>query len=256
MSGQDSWAWSPIPAFTEARRVRPVQQPADSPLLRRSLADLTSTTPPIPVTDVGPSRPLSDVILDRRSLRQFHGPPTAEQIGLLVARAGLVRKESVDRAGVSTSYRAAPSAGARHPFEIAVAVHDVTGLTPGLWVLDAQAAVLRPGVLTKGQVEDALGHVTEALHVDSIPPAVAFVVADPRPTLTRYPRGISLLWRESGALLMMLHLLATDLDLGSCIVGTVGALCHDDRDPNATIDLGAVAIGAPTPTRPRGRRRQ
>jgi hypothetical protein len=123
-------------------------------------------------------------------------------------------------------------------------VHDVTGLTPGLWVLDPQAAVLRPGALTRGQVEDALGQVTDALHVDLIPPAVAFVVADPRLTLTRYPRGISLLWRESGAPLMMLHLLASDLDLGSCIVGTVGALCHDDQDPDTQIDLGAVAFGA------------
>ncbi|WP_457134579.1 SagB/ThcOx family dehydrogenase [Mycobacteroides abscessus] len=235
-----------ISAFVEARHARPTHRaPVETPHRPRlSLADPLSALRPAEVTDIGPSRPLANVITERVSHRSFE-PPTLEQIGLLVARAGLARSQSVDQVGMNISHRAAPSAGARHPFELAIAAHNVIGMPSGLWVLDPHAAVLRPTVIKHSQMIDAVAKVTDALRVDTPPPAVVFVVADPCQTLSRYPQGLSLLWREAGALLMLLHLIATDLGLGSCIVGSVGALCHNDTDIDAQIDLGAIAVGMP-----------
>lgn len=68
-------------------------------------------------------------------------------------------------------------------------------------------------------------------------------VGFPAPTLARYPGGMSLLWREAGALLMLVHLAATDLHLGSCLVGTCGVLYPIGPSPRHPVDLGAVVIG-------------
>ena len=235
-----------LAALIQARNVRPAHGSTDAPAPpRRSLCDWTATVPPVPVTDIGPSRPLADILTERVSRREFQ-PPTCDQIGLLTARSGLIRSSSTDQSGADISHRAAPSPGARHPFELAVAAQEVIGLSPGLWVLDVHAAVLRPGRITATRVNAAVAAVADALHTQLPPPAVIFAVADPAQTLSRYPGGLSLLWREAGALLTLLHLIATDLKLESCIAGTVGVLCHDDSDAHAQIDLGAIALGAPS----------
>jgi hypothetical protein len=83
-----------------------------------------------------------------------------------------------------------------------------------------------------------------ALHQAEPPPAAIVTVAHPDRTLTRYPAGISLLWREAGALLMLVHLAATDIGLGSCIVGTCGVLNPPSDSASHPVDVGAVAIGA------------
>ena len=42
---------------------------------------------------------------------------------------------------------------------------------------------------------------------------------------------------------MLVHLAATDIGLGSCLVGTCAILHPVTDDPSALVDLGAVAIG-------------
>jgi len=119
----------------------------------------------------------------------------------------------------------------------------VAGLPPGGWALDPDAAVLRPSVHTQNAVDHALAQIRDALHISGPPPAAVVAVGCPRATLSRYPGGISLLWREVGALLMLIHLAATDIGLGSCLAGTCAVLHPVTDDPSAPVDLGAVAIG-------------
>jgi hypothetical protein len=66
------------------------------------------------------------------------------------------------------------------------------------------------------------------------------MVAEPERTLSRYPAGTAHLWRDTGALLATLHLLASSVGLSSCIVGTSGLLGDENE---ARIDLGALALG-------------
>jgi hypothetical protein len=76
-------------------------------------------------------------------------------------------------------------------------------------------------------------------------------VAHPLRTLSRYPEGMSLIWRDAGALLATVHLVASDLGLSSCIVGTSGVLRTDHAGPLGPVDVGAVALGN-SPYRPGG----
>ncbi|WP_173154259.1 nitroreductase family protein [Phytohabitans suffuscus] len=196
----------------------------------------------VPVTDVGTTRPFAEVVAARRSDRHLR-PPSLTEVGTVLARAGLTRSKSTDLAGAPIAHRAAPSAGARHPLTLVLLARHVRGLDPGSWILDPDAAVLRPGAHPPEQIAEALHEVAHAMGQPGPPPAVVLAVAHPDRTLSRYPLGISLLWRETGALLMLIHLTAADIGLGSCIVGTCGALHADDGSGTGPVDLGAVALG-------------
>jgi len=135
------------------------------------------------------------------------------------------RRSARDSAGAAIAQRPAPSAGGRHPLTLVVLASDVSALPSGWWALDPEAAVLRPS---------------------HAPPAAILAVGCPDATLSRYPDGISLLWREVGALLMLIHLASTDIGLGSCIAGTCAILHPVPSDASALVDLGAVALGTTT----------
>lgn len=112
------------------------------------------------------------------------------------------------------------------------------------WVLDPDAAILRPATASDAAVDEALTRFAGALGLDAVPPAAVVAVGFPARTLARYPGGMSLLWRETGARLMLVHLAATDLHLGSCLVGTCGVLFPIGPTAGHPVDLGAVVIGA------------
>ena len=237
-------------ALTEAHRVRPVSGPPIDYLAHRcDGSDLwRDDGTSIPVTDIGPSSPFAAVIADRHSSRQL-GPPTLSQIGLIVSRAGLTRRRSRDAAGAPIAQRPAPSAGARQPLTLVVLARDVVDLPAGGWVLDPDAAVLRSSACAPGTVRRALQLIGDAVHTTQPPPAAVLAVGRPEATLSRYPDGISLLWREVGALLMLVHLAATDVGLGSCLAGTCAVLHPISDDPWGPVDLGAIALGAlPVPS--------
>jgi SagB-type dehydrogenase family enzyme len=233
-------------ALTEAHRVRPNATTATTGWSRRQGSDLWQDGGiPIPVSDIGPTSPFAETVARRRSSRCL-GPPTLSQIGIVVARAGLSRLSARDLAGAAIAQRPAPSAGARHPLTLVVLASDVSGLPSGGWALDPDAAVLRPSIHAPDAVTSALAQIGDALHISHAPPAAILAVGNPDATLSRYPDGISLLWREVGALLMLVHLACTDIGLGSCIAGTCAILHPVPSDPSALVDLGAVALGATT----------
>lgn len=119
----------------------------------------------------------------------------------------------------------------------------VEGLDPGVYVFDAVAVSL----VAQGEVdvdpEALLGRLRDHLGARTAPAAAIVLVGYLDRTLARYPAGMSLAWRDAGALLQTLHLCATDLRLPSCIVGTCGLLCDQAQGP--VIDMGCLALGGP-----------
>jgi hypothetical protein len=229
--------------LTEAHRIRPVAAsgtPGRCPPRASKLWQDGGT--PVPVTDIGPTSSFAVTVARRHSTRLL-GSPSLSQVGLVVARAGLTRRSAHDAAGVPVAQRPAPSAGARHPLTLVVLARDVPGLPRGGWALDPDAAVLRRSIHAPDASDHALAQIGDALHISHPPPAAIVAVGYPHATLSRYPDGISLLWREVGALLMLVHLAATDIGLGSCLAGTCAVLHPVTDDPWAPVDLGAVALG-------------
>ena len=184
---------------------------------------------------------LADLLDGRHSSRTF-GPTTVAQLATLLMRSGRVRDLTTVEDGYQASHRPAPSAGGRHPFDLHLAVgHRVEGLSPGMYVFDAVAGALVVQSQADDIPEELLNRTGDHLGAPTAPAAAVFLVGYLDRTLSRYPAGMSLAWRDAGALLQTLHLCATDLHLRSCIVGTCGLLHHEGQGP--VVDMGCLTLG-------------
>lgn len=187
------------------------------------------------------SLPLAKVLENRHSARSF-GSTTLAQVATLVMRSGRVREWTTVEDGYQATHRPTPSAGARHPFDLhLVAGRLVDDLDSGIYIFDAPAgALVRP---RGAKVDPAalLNRLGDHLGAPTPPAAAVFLVGYIDRTLSRYPAGMSLAWRDAGALLQTLHLCATDLRLRSCIAGTCGFLYNQAEGP--VIDMGCLALG-------------
>jgi SagB-type dehydrogenase family enzyme len=141
--------------------------------------------------------------------------------------------------GYVQTHRPTPSAGARHPIDVHLLAHDVEGLPGGAWRFDALTCELVATSADHDATLERLGSIVGR----AAPPSALLAVAHLDRTLSRYPDGLSLLWRDAGALLATLHLCATDLGLASCIVGATGVMMDDIT--LAEVDVGALIVGAP-----------
>jgi SagB-type dehydrogenase family enzyme len=189
----------------------------------------------------GESRRLAEVLNDRHSSRTF-GPTALTEIATILMRASRLRDWTFVEDGYQASHRATPSAGGRHPFDLhVVAANEVDGLKRGEYLFDPASASLAPEALAGSDPAGVLTYLGDRLAAPHPPTAAIFLVAHLDRTLSRYPAGMSLAWRDAGALLQTLHLCATDLALRSCIVGTCGVLHDDAQGP--VIDMGALALG-------------
>jgi SagB-type dehydrogenase family enzyme len=183
------------------------------------------------------SRPLSDVLARRCSKRTWN-PPTLASLATIVVRCTRVIQWIEAPDGYTSTHRPVASAGARHPFELYLLAGQVDGLAPGAWHFDALSCDLIATEMPCAQVLARLGEVVGA----DTPPAALVAVAHLDRTLSRYPAGLSLLWRDAGALLATLQLCASDIRLASCITGTCGVFV-DDED-RRELDVGALLVGA------------
>lgn len=83
----------------------------------------------------------------------------------------------------------------------------------------------------------------DALHTLDQPGTVVVALARFRRTLSKYPDGQSLVWRDSGALLGSAHLLAASLGLRSCIVGITETTRFTlEGTPDTLVDVGALVL--------------
>lgn len=186
---------------------------------------------------------LADLLERRHSSRSF-GPTTIVQIATLLMRSGRVRDLTTVEDGYQASHRPAPSAGGRHPFDLHLVVgHRVDGLGAGTYIFDAVAGALVSQDQSDLVPNALLSRIGDHLAAPTAPSAAIFLVGYLDRTLSRYPAGMSLAWRDAGALLETLHLCATDLHLRSCIAGICGLLRDEGQGP--VVDMGCLALGGP-----------
>lgn len=192
---------------------------------------------------------LGSLLRHRRSHREFAAGdvPLAVLGELLHTAAGVQR--SVPMAGVS--YRPHPSAGGRHPLEVYVAALHVAGL-------DRQAYRFDPfeGCLYRVQAEQRrLERLPEQLgqSLDSElpvePAAVLLVTAVFARTMWKYEQiGLSLVYKDAGALLQTLYLVAQALGLAGCAVhlrGEAEIARWLGLDPMEEALVACFALGVP-----------
>lgn len=187
------------------------------------------------------SQRFSDVLRSRHSARIF-GSVSLSAIATLLVRCARLQDAKTVNDGYDASHRPVPSAGGRHPFEVLLLSDArVECLEAGVYALNPVDCTLTAHPQDEFSAELILGRIGERLGSPSPPPAAICLVAHLDRTLSRYPSGMSLIWRDAGALLQTLHLCAVDLSLRSCVVGTCGLLRDDQKGP--IIDMGLLAFG-------------
>jgi SagB-type dehydrogenase family enzyme len=180
----------------------------------------------------------SSVLGRRRSERDLAAPGLPGLATMLIRCHRVIEWEQGTDGYVMT-HRPTPSAGARHPIDLHLLARDVEGLETGAWRFDALSCELVEAQAEHEETLQKLGKIVGG----PVPPAALVAVAHLDRTLSRYPDGLSLLWRDAGALLATLHLCATDLGLASCIVGATGAMTYDLT--SGEVDVGTLIVGSP-----------
>jgi len=185
------------------------------------------------------SRPLRNVLENRASERRLR-PPTFQQLATVLIRAGRVRSWQETEHGGQKATRALPSAGGCNPIELHVVTTDILGLGSGWWTFEPLSCRL----LRVDSVDDPMEKVRKSVAERGIECiggcTVVFAVAHFERTLGRYPAGGMLVWLDGGVLLGGLHLCASDIGLGSCIIAGAGMLPTDRSD---VTDIGGIVVG-------------
>lgn len=229
---------------------------------RAALHQASLVTPVIGVTDHEPrrsettesvrraARPLASISIEealaRRGSTRTLLPPTAEDIITVLFHSARVRAAWYAADGFLATSRPSPSAGARHPFELSVVIGRSVDVEPGVYSFDPLRCELRCASRDPLAIRKLLDRSASLMGQEDAPPAVIYLFADLRRTLSRYPLGISLVFRDAGALLATMALTASAAGLGTCILASActGTLNEVLQRPSPYFaDLGSVALG-------------
>lgn len=193
----------------------------------------------LPVARLQPGRDLQEVIVHRRSGRQFDpvaGLTLAELSNMLQLSYGVTGSLPIGE-GILQYLRATPSAGGLYPLEIYLVVQRVEGIEPGLYhyrvahhALEQLARGDQAEWLKKAEVEWGMS-ATAAVTV-----LVSAVFG--RQTVKYRDRGYRFILMEAGILTQSLTLLAAYQGIQSCIMGG-----WVDDEMNGLFDLDGANEG-------------
>lgn len=194
----------------------------------------------LPRTIREPDTPFLEVLRSRRS--SLGGDVCAEDLSSLLWHATVLRERRMDgRFGIPWESRPAPSAGGLHAIRIVVLPLD-NAFAPGEYLPDIHAlAPISAAALdvNRASVAQLLGCSTGT---------TLQLACDENLIRACYDNAWSLMWREAGALVATLGLVATSLGLTSVILGRTGGdvLSAANVDPRL-VGVGAVHVGASVP---------
>ena len=169
-----------------------------------------------------------DVARQRRSVRRYADTPiTRAELSYLLEITQGVQKHTE-----KSTLRTVPSAGARHAFDTYLFVHQIEGLTPGLY----RYIGLEHALVSVDQHEALFTHLERACLGQKMvsTAAVTFVwVADIYRMAYRYgERGMRYVHLDAGHVCQNLYLAAETIDAGTCAVAA-----FDDDALNALLGV-------------------
>ncbi|MFI8001679.1 SagB family peptide dehydrogenase [Streptomyces sp. NPDC086010] len=175
----------------------------------------------LPVDCRRASRPLAEVLSDRRSVRTYGPEPlTLAELGTFLHRAARVRAYSGPAEWQMTT-RPSPAGGGLHSLELYLIVRDVEGLEAGSYHYDPVAHVLERLTDWTGRLAAMQRElVCEPMRMTD-PPQVSFYIASHHARTRKYygPMALRLIHQNTGCLLQTLYLAAADLGLAPCATG-------------------------------------
>lgn len=219
-----------------------------------SLSELTPT-------DAQDISAVTKVLHERHSTRTFddqHPITLAELAQLLDAIARIRSKwDSTLHFGpggpvVSFAKRPFPSGGASYPLELYLTISKCDGLASGFYHYDADAHALVPIDVRKDELDAQLAAASFATGA-SAPPQILITMAARfgRVTWKYSSIAYALILKDVGVLMQTIYIMATDLGLGGCAIGTsdIGRFARmTGLDFCVEGPVGQFAIGRPTTT--------
>jgi SagB-type dehydrogenase family enzyme len=177
-----------------------------------------------------PRTPFANLLHERHSTRDFdeEQPITlAELASLLDGVAGVQSKwtSSVDMGdgGPDVSYAARPypSGGSAYELELYLTVANCEGLERGFYHYDPDQHVLTPIAVRAQELDAQLGAAEFAMGATGTPQILITIAARFGRVSWKYSSvAYSLVLKDVGVVLQTLYLMATDMKLGGCAIGT------------------------------------
>ena len=175
-----------------------------------------------------PARPLAQLLRERHSTRDFDAahPITLGELAHLLESAARVQSivtapAEADEPPLSFAPRPYPSGGGSYELEIYLAVGTCEGLAAGLYHYDAGEHALVAIDARPQDVATMLRQAQYAMDSAALPQIVITITARFGRVTWKYSSlAYSLVLKDVGVLMQTLYLMATDMGLGGCAIGS------------------------------------
>jgi SagB-type dehydrogenase family enzyme len=183
-----------------------------------------------PASTEAPS-PAAKALRERHSTRDFDNrrPITLAELARFLDSAARVQSEfkaPLDHGGgggpeLSYTVRPYPSGGASYELELYLAVDTCEGLSRGFYHYDAGAHALVPIETRGNQLDALLNGAAFAMGVNAAPQILVTIAARFGRVSWKYSSlAYALILKDVGALMQTFYVVATDMGLGGCAIGT------------------------------------
>ncbi len=155
-----------------------------------------------------------ELITKRRSIREYTGDALSlEQLSFILYSASSITGERLGQ-----KLRTYPSAGAKYPIDIYVAIFNVDNLEPGIYKYNDVKFQLE--LMAKGDFREELYEICiEQEFIKKASVLVILVARSLRSTYRYGERGIRYVLMDASYISSNIYLASTYLKLGSCVIG-------------------------------------
>jgi nitroreductase family protein len=184
----------------------------------------------------------AEVLDRRRSDRHLGALPQAQLFELLWHSARTRERDF----GGGPEHRAVPASGGLHALDLLV----IEPPDELIWRYDPVRSQLAELASAKrDELRKACRIVREGAGRGALQATLIVAAADAARYHASYQNADSLLWRDSGCLLMTVHLASTWLGLGSCLLGVLGReIVATIEDGHSLHPAGALMVGTMSPS--------
>lgn len=186
---------------------------------------------------------------DRRSIREHDDdhPLCLDQVAELLYRCARTRHVGCGQ-GMEVQSRPYPSGGAMYELELYPVVHNVVGLTPGMYHYDAYAHQLTLVCQPNGATRTLLETARLTTGSSRLPQLLLVISARFGRVMWKYEQmAYSLIIKHVGVLFQTIYLAATAMGLAPCALGAgdVDSFAEaTGRDPLVESSVGEFLIGS------------
>jgi SagB-type dehydrogenase family enzyme len=173
-------------------------------------------------------RQTASLLRERHSTRDFDAqhPITLGELGHFLDSTARVQSIFTGPSGdgeppLTFAPRPYPSGGGSYELELYLVVHKCEGLAPGFYHYDAGEHALTAIDVRPQNVETILKQAQYAMNASALPQIVITITARFGRVAWKYSSlAYSLILKDAGVLMQTLYLMATDMGLGGCAIGS------------------------------------